>query len=44
MKSSSKQRKSFKERQKELKLFYLKHYGIMGLYLLILAIFIYVNL
>jgi len=39
-----KQRKSFKERQREQKLFYLKHYGIMGLYLLILAIFIYVNI
>ena len=39
-----KQRLSFKERQKEQKLFYLKHYGIMGLYLLVLAIFIYVNL
>ena len=39
-----KQRLSFKERQREQKLFYLKHYGIMGLYLLVLAIFIYVNL
>ena len=39
-----KQRLSFKERQRELRLFYLKHYGIMGLYLLVLAIFIYVNL
>ena len=39
-----KQRLSFKERQREQKLFYLKHYGIMVFYFLVLAIFIYVNL
>ena len=38
-----KQRLSFKE-DKENEAILHKHYGIMGLYLLVLAIFIYVNL
>ena len=44
MKRKVTQRKSFKERQREQRMFYIKHYGIMGLYLLILAIFIYANI
>ena len=43
MKSSSKQRKSFKERQREQRLFYYKHYGIILFYFVILGIFIYIN-
>ena len=38
------QRKSFKEKQKEQRLFYYKHYGIIAIYFLILGIFIYVNI
>ena len=44
MKRKITQRKSFKERQKEQRWFYYKHYGIILFYFVILGIFIYVNI